>query len=120
MIDLNQARKKRAAERESNGEAPTITLEDKTFRLPPELPFQAVEHVTAIAAASGGDPENFDPKDAAIVNQATSGFVRALLGPGFEAFMAMQPSSADIQALIEGVLEEYGLSPGEAQASEGS
>jgi hypothetical protein len=111
MIDLNKAR---AARREAEGEAPQVQLGEKVFELPVELPFECVEYVTRMAKFT----EDSDPQE---VNAVTEGFVKALFGTvDYALFLGERPTTADIQALLMGVLEEYGLSSGESPASESS
>ena len=116
MVDLNKARQARAAKREADETAPTVTIEDKTFELPIELPYDAVEFITRMAQFSD-DEGKTSPVE---VNEVTRGFIAAVLGPRFGEFMELRPSTQDIEALMQGVLEEYGMTAGESSASESS
>lgn len=106
-IDLDKAR---AGRREAQGEAPVVRFGSRDFVLPIELPLEV-----SLALA---DIEN--AQDGTGAARAVREVVRILLGSQMEAFMALQPSMNDLEALFEGMLAEYGLTAGESQAPEDS
>lgn len=93
MIDLD---KSRAARREAKGEGPVVTLEGKEYKLPVELPFEALEALRGMN----------DPSTAA---GSLVDFTEAMLGKSY-AGMKGKLSFDDLESLVEGVLEEYGIS----------
>ena len=96
-IDLDAAR---AARAEAMQDAPTLRFGGIEWKLPNELPWAFVE-------ASSGDVQ---------------GIVRALQGllaEQWNAFSALNPSIADVMALVEAIPGLYGLEGlGEAAASQ--
>lgn len=104
-IDLDAAR---AARREANGEAPTITFDGKTFTLPVELPFEVAAQIAAMQK----------DEDASGIR----GAVEAFLGSDAASdFFESRPSVADVNALVEGLVKAYGFEDvGESQASAAS
>jgi hypothetical protein len=97
-IDLNAARRARAAARaEALNEPVVISIGDEQFTLPVELPMDA-----ASALATG----------------SIDAFLVAVLGDGIESFLAQRPSIDDITFVVEGIAAAYGFAnPGESQAS---
>jgi hypothetical protein len=90
---------KRAARAEAEAEPKTVILGAQSFTLPTELPFRIAELWTT------GD---------------LSGGLKLLLSDQIEAFWTTNPSAQDIQALVEGIVEMYGLGElGESSASGG-
>lgn len=126
-IDLDKAR---AARREAAGEAPTFVLDEREFALPAEMPFEVIEKVGEIRAAAVIDPKTGEPEldadgeprmDATIVAGAILGMFKIMLGDAeYAAFMQLRPSMDDLSALFDGVMAEYGVTPGESQASTSS
>jgi hypothetical protein len=108
-FDLDAAR---AARAEANGEAPTVKFGGVVFVLPVEMPYQIVESVNAMQAAS-------EKGDGYTVTQMLSAIAKDLFGDRFEEFLSFHPSMLDMQALLENVAPMYGLTAGESQASEG-
>lgn len=103
-VDLDAAR---AARREAKGEGPTVKFGGHEMVLDPEVPYGVLEEVVAIQRA---------PKDSDERVLGLGRVARLLLGDeNAEALFAGRPSVEDLDALIEGVLREYGL--GEAQAA---
>lgn len=92
-IDLDA---KRAARREAQGVGPEVIFGGVTYELPAELPFGVLEAFRAFAK------EETAPSALADVAQA-------LLGEHYEAFKASKPSVADLNELIGGVMQEYGV-----------
>lgn len=95
VINLDAAR---AARREVSKQSPKIVFGKKTFTLPAELPFSAIEHL------SGMDTENPAASTAVI-----SAFVKELFGEQYADFNALQPSANDIQVLMEELSTVYGF-----------
>lgn len=109
-VDLNKIR---AARLEAKGEGPEVEFGENVFKLPPELPFTVVEAFGTMNA--NAQDEEFDGFVAA---SAVLDAAKGLLGPDqFDLFMKEQPSSEDFSAFIEAVLEEYGVTAGESEAS---
>lgn len=109
-VDLNAAR---AARREGKDKAgPEVKFGRRTFKLPVELPFEAVQHIVDMGEL---DPDDEDGR--AATPRLMLGIVRGILGDDFGKFMAERPSTEDVAALVEGVLKEYGLDAGELPAS---
>lgn len=105
-IDLN---KKRAARKREGKQQPVVvTFGKETFKLPPELPFEAVSLIGQLDDDGTNGPKIF------------SQMLVVLLGDQLEKFMAQGPSMADIMELVFGLTEEYGLTLGESPASTGS
>lgn len=92
-IDLDAAR---AARREGKGEGPILRFGGKEYHLPPELPFEALEPIRSIS----------DPDMAA---GAMVDLVKALLGPHYEEIKSTL-SLDDLEAFVEGAMQEYGVS----------
>jgi hypothetical protein len=94
-VDLDKAR---AARREVEQEGPEVKFGGRTYRLAPELPFAVLEAFRGI--------ENKNTQPAAVAALAA-----ALMGPdNIEQMKEDGLAVADLDALIEGVLSEYGLS----------
>lgn len=93
-VDLDKAR---AARREAKGAGPEIIFGGITYELQPELPFGVLEGMRQMAAGEEHGP-------GALVSIA-----EALLGEHYEAWKATQPSIDDLNDLIGGVMEEYGI-----------
>jgi hypothetical protein len=107
-IDLDAAR---AARREAKGESIAIRFGGEEFVLPPELPFDVAEHLGGIAAQSG-DGKLTDEQEAqrnAAVTTAMVGVMKALLGEQWDGFRKHQPSFDDLQVLLDGALNAYGM-----------
>jgi len=98
MIDLDAAR---AARREAKGDGPVIRFNEKDFNLPAEVSFGVVDAAAKLS-------ESADPSAVLVV-------VRAIMGDAYESFMAENPSVDDLEVLIGGALDAYGL--GEQPAS---
>lgn len=99
-FDLDAERAKRQAARaEANKQPVTFTDHGKTYTLPEELPLTFVED------AHGGD-----------ITKA----YRLLLGNDADEFFSHNPSIEDMEALSEAILKAYGVSKGEAPASQRS
>jgi hypothetical protein len=107
-INLDAAK---AARREAKKEAPTVTFGGQDFVLPIELPFAAVEAIASIQEAQAAN-------DGAGTSKGILAVVRVLLGDDYSAFMSHRPSMEDVEALFDGVMEEYGTSLGEQPPSE--
>lgn len=104
-IDLDAAR---AARKEGKGEPPEVIFGGATYTLPVEMPFEIVEQLALLQNANGDDASAAEPVLAV---------VHLLLGDQYEAFMANHPSMDDLTALAKGAMQEYGVGPGESQAS---
>jgi hypothetical protein len=97
-IDIDAARKKReAARREAKQKGPKIKFGGKTHELAPEVPFAVLEALRDMMT-----PET---ADVGLVKMS-----QGILGKHWEAFQATSPSVEDVQELIRGALEEYGIS----------
>lgn len=96
VIDLDQAR---AARAEATQEPVTMRLAGEDFTLPAEMPI-----AFALYANDG---------------QMLKA-VEALLGDQLDAFLKLQPSIADFEALADQAGHVYGITPGEALASPSS
>lgn len=99
----------RAARREAMGETPSFVFGGREFALPAELPFAVVLDMRELSSADG---------DTAAQAAAIASVVKHLLGDEHDAFMALSPSIEDLEALIDGVLPEYGTDLPESAASE--
>jgi hypothetical protein len=107
-VDLDAAA---TARREVKKDAPEVKFKGETFSLPVELPYDVPEALAEVAAAT-------ERKDDNAITVAISYALTALLGDDYAKFRELKPSMEDVQALLEGVLGEYGFaSPGEAPAS---
>lgn len=107
-IDLDAAR---AARREAAGESPVIVLNGKEIALPAEIPFDAAARMGRMAKA-------VEAKDNDALMDDFGVWLKALLGPAYDEFMAAQPSVNDLMALAEGLVKAYGFEDlGESQAS---
>lgn len=103
-INLDAAR---AARREKSKKEPKVVFGKKTFVLPVEIPFAAVEQLGKL-----------DVSDPSTSSQVISRFIEILFGDQYEAFTKLQPSTEDIEYLMEALAKAYGFeSPGESQAS---
>lgn len=103
-INLDAAR---AARREKSKTEPKVVFGKKTFTLPVEIPFAAVEQLGKL-----------DPNDPTTSSEIVSRFIAILFGDQYEDFERLQPSTEDIQFLMEALASSYGFeSPGESQAS---
>lgn len=96
VIDLDQAR---AARAETAKEPVTLRIGGEDFELAPEMPV-----AFALYASEG---------------QMLKA-VEAILGEHFDAFLKLRPSVADLEALADQAGQVYGITPGEAPASQGS
>lgn len=105
-VDLDKAR---AARAETNGNSPTVTFGGTTFDLPSEFPFVIVELVRELRR---------DDNDGIRVSEIIGDISRALFRDRYKEFLNLGPSMLDIQALLDGVTPEYGLTQGESPASE--
>ena len=95
-INLDAAR---AARAEASREPVTLTLDGKDITLPIELPADFA------LKASEGD---------------LRGAVVALLGDDADWFFGLRPSMDDLNALVEGAGQAYGMREGESAASPSS
>lgn len=94
-IDLDKAR---AARREALGEGPTLVFGGKTYQLQPELPFGVLEAFKGM--------EKQETQAAALASVAI-----ALMGEENIAQMKADGLAvADLDDLIQGVMDEYGVS----------
>jgi hypothetical protein len=108
-IDLDAAR---AARREVDKEAPKAVFGGRDFGLPAELPFSVVQGLVEMEQGQAND-------DQAAVGNAVTDIIRELFGTDYDAFMDLRPSMQDLEALIGGVMLQYGFSDvGESSASE--
>jgi hypothetical protein len=87
VIDLDAAR---AARAETQRDAPVLHYANRDWTLPAELPF-------AFAEAAGGDTKD--------VVRALS----ALMGDQWDDFIRSGITLADIEVLVEGIPEVYGI-----------
>jgi len=94
-IDLDKAR---AARREAKGDGPKVIFGGEEYELSPELPFGVLEAMRGLM--TGGD----ESAPGALVD-----LTRALLGEHYDAFKATDPTVDDLNELIGGVMEEYGV-----------
>lgn len=97
-IDLDAAR---AARREAKKVGPVIRFNKKNYKLPVEVPFEALEQIDAL-----DDDEGVGTLIA---------LAKILLGEHYDAIIAGKPSVQDISVMLNGIMEEYGL--GESEAS---
>lgn len=109
-IDLDAAK---AARREQNGTNPQLTYGGKTWDLPLELPLDTVIAISELEQAIEGETGNSAAEKFRLVAES-------LLGDNSAEFLAFKPSVQDIGVLIGGLVEEYGLTPGESEASQAS
>jgi hypothetical protein len=108
MLNINEAR---AARAEAKGEAPVVEIDDETFTMPIELPIDVAVAIGRLSKASAS--EDNDEAVGALLD-----IVKALFGDAYDSFMAHRPSVQDIEFLMNGLVEQYGMSTGEAEASE--
>lgn len=88
-----------AARDEAAPEAKRFVLRGEDFTLPARLPF-------------------FATRDAFAQEDSTTAFMRLVLGEQWEAFLALEPDTAEMEVLSKWVVEAYGFgSPGESAAS---
>ena len=107
-LDLN---KLRAARFEAKGEGPTVKFGKHTFVCPPEVPFMVVE---AFGRMENAENNSSGFEAAGAILDA----VRRLIGNDqFDKFMAEDPSTEDIADFLTGVMNLYGVEPGESPAS---
>lgn len=92
-LDLDQAK---AARSEALHEEHVVKFGGSEFHLPTEVPLEFASH------AIKGD-----------ILEA----LQSLLGEGFPVFMESQPSMKDVEALMNGMNELYGMDVGESSAS---
>lgn len=136
-IDLDAAGAARAAANEEIGQGPAFIFRGQTFELPPEMlvevsVYQAeaaeqselqAEARKAMDAARGKDQKA--QHQAAVrlhggrADRATVNVMRALVGDQWEAFLALHPTNADMRELITQLMEYYGTTAGESNASDG-
>lgn len=103
-INLDAAK---AARREAQKTPPKVIFGKRTFTLPVEIPFEAVEQLGQIDTA--------DPTTATSV---ITRFIAILFGDQYETFLKLQPSTQDVEVLMESLATVYGFeSPGESPAS---
>lgn len=95
-VDLD---KKRAERREAQGEGPKVVFGGITYELSPEVPYDVLEAFRGLALGGEHTPA------------ALADIARALLGKHYEAFRSTDPppSLDDLNELIGGVMEEYGV-----------
>lgn len=100
-IDINKKRKARAAQREKDEDEPVVILiGDEKIKLPPEAPAEF-----AFKLAEGN----------------VRGALIVMMNGQSEAFFAQNPSTNDINDVVEGIAEAYGFDDlGESVASESS
>lgn len=97
MIDLDAARSKReAARREADGKGPIVKFGGGEYELAPELPYSVLEALRGLTV---------EETAAASLANMTEG----MLGEHYAAFVATSPSMEDVNELVGGVMEEYGL-----------
>lgn len=99
VLDLDAARALReAARREAQETGPRIKLGGETFELAPEIPYSVVEAFKGMSSkeTAGG---------------ALADIVPALLGEHYPKFLALDPppTLGDVEALVNGLLEAYGV-----------
>ncbi len=108
VVDLN---KMRAARLEKLGEGPVVQFGKNEFQCPPEVPFMVVEAFGRMANAQ--DDETGYAASTAILDA-----VRRLIGQEqFDKFVEENPSVEDFQEFLTGAMNEYGVEPGESEAS---
>lgn len=107
-LDLDKAR---AAKREAKGKPSTTRFGGKNYTIPAEMPFEVIEAIGSLA--KDGTADVGGPATAGAVLRV----VRALLGEDYDAFMANRPSAAEMNEFMLWAIGEYGLEPGESQAS---
>jgi hypothetical protein len=95
-VDLD---KSRAARREAKGEGPQVTMGGVTYELAPEMPFAVLDAMRGLSQGNEYAPG------------ALHDVAQALLGKHFDAFLALDPPPTvdDLNDLIGGVMEEYGV-----------
>lgn len=91
VLDLDAAR---AARQEAQQEAPVIRFGGTDFVLPVELPWAVAE-----AAAEGTGAGAFRA-------------IELLLGDQWPTFLGLNPSVADVLAIVQGIAGIYGVDPG--------
>ena len=96
-VDLDAARKQReAANREAKKLGPVVILDKKKYTLPIEMPYEVLE---ALRGLRGDDAAG-----------ALADVCEALLVPEvYTKFKESRPSIDDMQVLVKGVMEEYGV-----------
>lgn len=94
-IDLDKAR---AARREAKGQGPQVIMGGVTYELAPEMPYGVLEAMRELTKGDEHAPGGL------------ADVAKALLGEHYGAFLATEPSVDDLNDLIGGVMEEYGVS----------
>jgi hypothetical protein len=108
VIDLDAARLARA---ETSGKPKSFRLDGQLYELAPELPMESIFSV-AEGLFDKAETEEDKTRKVDLMRQA----LRAILGDHYEEVRA-KLSVPDAFVLLRGVLELYGTSLGEAQAS---
>ena len=117
VVDLDAAR---AARREAKGEAVIIRFGGEDFALPPELPLDVTDALTELQNASPtGEASELTDEQGARVMTAMVDFIKVLMGEeGWTRFNAHRPSFDDLEGLLGGVMDAYGMADvGESGAS---
>ncbi len=115
-IDLDSLR---AARREVEKEAPTVTFEGVEFTLPVEMPFAVIDAITRMGRNEvDEDDEEAKKRANADATRAMGDIARSLFGKQYKEFLELGPSNDDINAILENISELYGTDAGESQASE--
>jgi len=109
-INLDKAK---AARREAKEEQPSIIYGDRTWELPVELPLETAVVIANLQAAMNKEEGEAAP----LFRQVITSLLGDTEG---NKFMELQPSIQDVSALIMGLVDEYGMTPGESEASQTS
>lgn len=109
-MDLDKAR---AARREAAKIHPEVIFGGEKFELPLEMPYSVVKAMMGLTTLKGQE----GVQKATIVNQVMDTIMKNLLGKNIDRFNALTPSYEDLFALMDGLLEEYGINVGELSAS---
>lgn len=117
-IDLDAARKARREARGDGGETPHVIIGGERIPLPEELPADALTAIGGLMIVGEGDEANELAKLGALagLNEAAESF----FGDAWPKIKAHGLSLDDLEVLLSGAFEVYGVNLGESGASASS
>lgn len=120
-IDLDAARKARREARGDGGETPNVLIGGERIQLPEELPADALAAIGGLMILDAGGDANELAQLGALAGLTDA--CTAFFGDAYERIRAAAPgglSLDDLEVLLGGAFEVYGVNLGESGASASS